>query len=178
MTLTAAPILAVCMKKRYLKSYLAVSLGVITLYAVGLILQVGLHVHYTHLEYGGHIANLPAWPLLDPNNAATVVNLGLVPCFWMMLRKPKWAVLVAVLSVALLLAESKGGILAAFVACTIISWHRWGETFAVLWLAALLLAYSFLASVLGDGALSIQGLHRAAPRNVGRRAGPSSSSVP
>ena len=65
-----------------------------------------------------------------------MVNLGLVPCFWVALRKPKWAVLAAALFVALLLTESKAGLLAAFVACYILSWHRFGETFAVLGLTA------------------------------------------
>jgi O-antigen ligase len=67
-----------------------------------------------------------SWPLLDPNNAAAVINAGLIPSLYMAVRKTKWLVLVVVFGVALFLTVSKAGMIAAAIACIIIGYDAFG----------------------------------------------------
>lgn len=134
--LAAAPMIAVCMRPQFIKNYLAVSLGIILLYGLGLITQVILQVHYTVFYYPSHFSwRLPAWPLLDPNNAACIMVIGLVPCFYMLLERKiqrwLWMFPVFICSTGLLLTECKAGFLAAGLACLILLYQRLSRAFAI-----------------------------------------------
>lgn len=124
--LASLPILALTMRKEYLKSFLIAALAVVTVYAVGLIIQMLLHVQYTNYNYPIWFRGSPAvaWPLLDPNNAAAIVNMGLIPCFYLAMRDKRWFALVGIFSFALFATASKMGAIAGSVACIILLAHR------------------------------------------------------
>lgn len=124
--LAAMPCVALSMRKEYLKSHLIAASIVLTTYAVGLIVQMLLGVHYTNINYFSDWRGLPivSWPLLDPNNAAAVINMGLIPCFYMALRKPKWWALVGIFVFSLVATASKTGSIVAFFAITAILTER------------------------------------------------------
>lgn len=109
--MAAAPILALSMRKEYLQDYITATLVVLVIYAVVLIGEMVFTIGYTNynvLVVGrNHLAS--AWPLMDPNNAACVMNTALLPCFYMALRKPKWFWLCAVFCVALYATASRTG---------------------------------------------------------------------
>lgn len=111
--LIAMPMLALAMREEYLRGHLEAALIVVTCYAIGLIVQTLLHVQYTNINYPAKILSFPAvaWPLLDPNNAAAIVNMGMMPCFYMALRKRKWWALVAIFAFAMFATGSKTGAL-------------------------------------------------------------------
>jgi hypothetical protein len=122
--LAAMPSLALCLRKEDLKPYFAGFLAVAALYAGGLVLQMWLDVRTTAYHYEGRYA----WPLLDPNNAAMVVNMALIPCLHMALNEGRrWHGPVALFCAA-------GA--AAFVLCS----ARYGRGFVPAALAALALA--------------------------------------
>lgn len=133
--LAAAPMLAICMRPQYLKSYIAVSFSVVLLYGLGLILQVVLHMHYTVFDYPSHLGfnyRLPAWPLLDPNNAACIMVIGLVPSFYMCLeRRALWLLPASICLIGLLLTECKAGLLAAGIASLVLLYHRLNRAFTM-----------------------------------------------
>jgi O-antigen ligase len=126
--LIAMPSLALCLQKDNLPAYLKCFGGVITAYAVGLVAQKLLHVHYTNFDYNGRIA----WPLLDPNNAACVVNIALVPCFYAMLtRDTCYGFLCTLFAAALYATGSKAGIGSTAACCTLIAFRHYGLRFAL-----------------------------------------------
>ena len=113
----AMPAVALSMRKEFLQNHLNAALAVLTVYAVGLIVQLALHVEYTNINYlSNWMIPSVAWPLLDPNNAAAVVNIGLIPCLYMALRKPRWWALVGIFSFALFATASKTGCIIAALA--------------------------------------------------------------
>lgn len=119
--LAAMPLLALCLRKEYLKFYLAGFGAVITAFAVALIVQWTFRIwppegiRYTWVFDPTHPA--AAWPMVDPNNAAMVLNCALIPCFSLALRKAKWFLLWAIFVAALILTGSKAGIAVAAAAC-------------------------------------------------------------
>lgn len=61
------------------------------------------------------------WPLINPNNAASLINTGLIPCLCLALRDKKKVMifLSALFAAALLATESRGGCISAAVAMTV-----------------------------------------------------------
>jgi O-antigen ligase len=104
--LAAMPTLAVSLRREHLKPYLACFLAVAALYAAGLVAQMALNTQTLLFNYEGR----HAWPLLDPNNAAAVVNMALLPCVYLTLFKQiRWVIPSALFVAALFAAGSKAG---------------------------------------------------------------------
>jgi O-antigen ligase len=126
--LAAMPSLALCLRKEHLKPYCICFGAIITLYALGLGAQLVLNTETTAYNYPGR----HAWPLLDPNNAAAVINLALVPCVWLALFKDlRWSVLCLVFAFALCATGSKAGFAAAGLATLILLTARLGTEFLI-----------------------------------------------
>ena len=126
--LAAMPMMALCLRKENIPACADAFMAVLVLYACGLILQIVLGVHYTVYEYALPCRSFraAAWPMIDPNNAACAVNCGLIPSFYMALRKPKWFVSFVLFAVALFATGSKAGAIAAAVACLILIYEQFG----------------------------------------------------
>jgi O-antigen ligase len=124
--LVAMPSLALCLRPEHLKPYGVGFLTVIVCYSLGLILQMALHTQTTLFNYPGRYA----WPLLDPNNAAAVVNLALLPCVWLALFKDtRWSVLCALFAIALYATGSKAGFSVAALGSLALFSARYGAPF-------------------------------------------------
>jgi O-antigen ligase len=179
-TLAAMPMLALSMKPQYLKSYL-VGFGIVLgVFALGLIAQFALAVDYTAGQSYSWFSTdhkpgeryAAAWPLLDPNNAACVVNMALIPCFWLALnwkRKPKswdpldgqptldyylfsqrslwWIAATIIFLFALIVTGSKAGIACAGIACAALIISRYGVMGAILMLPFTILGGLALPSI-------------------------------
>lgn len=130
--LLSMPSLALCLRKEYLRPYCMFFFSIILAYALGLILQMVLKVEYDHYNIGARYA----WPMLDPNNAAAIVNLALVPCIYLTLFKDvRWALLCGLFAIALYATGSKAGVGAAGAALLIFSICKYGAECAAFWLA-------------------------------------------
>jgi O-antigen ligase len=114
--LAAMPSLALCLRGEALKTCTAGFFAVVTVYAIGLIIQEGLRVELATYNYDGR-----AWPIVDPNNAALVVNAALIPSFFKALRDWKWWFLTGVFALALWTTNSKAGYLTALIVCGIVA---------------------------------------------------------
>lgn len=119
--LASLPIMGLTIHQRRLDSYVGCLGTAVAVYAAGLIVQVLLDVHYSHHNYPGK-----AWPLLDPNNAALVVNFGLIPAFWMSLKDKRFIPLLLLFIGGLLATRSIAGSVAAAGACTTLLAVRFG----------------------------------------------------
>lgn len=110
--LIAMPSLALVLHRENIRHYI-IAFGTITmLFSLGLIYQKLVNMHYTNFDYEGRIA----WPLIDPNNAALVVNTALIPCIWISLFKnERWWVASFVLMFALYATGSKAGFVSLMV---------------------------------------------------------------
>lgn len=125
--LLALPTLAICLKPKYLGSYLRAFGTVVGIYAVMLIVELATgfqtpnpETQYRFFALTGAWGYLKAsaWPMIDPNNAALVINCALIPCFWKALCKVKWFRLVTTLfAAALLCTSSKAGICVGLGTC-------------------------------------------------------------
>jgi O-antigen ligase len=121
--LIALPLLAISLGEADLKNYLWCFGGVVTVYAVGLIVQYALHVTYDVYNLGDRYA----WPLLDPNNGAAVINTALIPALYLALFKGrKWFLWFAVLLLGLAATGSRTGIAVALLAMTYLFTRRYG----------------------------------------------------
>ena len=121
--LASTPMLALCLRKEHLKPYTAGFLAVGSCYAIGLVIQMALHTQTTAYNYEGR----HAWPLLDPNNAAAVVNLAFLPCIWLSLSKDRrWSLLVALFALALYATGSKAGFCVAALGSLVMLSARYG----------------------------------------------------
>lgn len=120
--LAAFPILALSIHRQDMKNHLKNFYIVILIYALGLILQMYLQVKYTNFDYVGRYA----WPLLNPNNAAAVINFALLPSLYLGLRKPKWLISVGILLIALYATHSRAGVMSFGVGSLILLWERFG----------------------------------------------------
>lgn len=144
--LASMPMLALSMKRKYLKSYL-VGFGVVLFsYAMVLVGQFALHVDYTAVgltyhwfSYGNEGLNAAAWPLIDPNNAACVMNMGLIPVFWLTLKDWKWTPILMIFAMALVATGSKAGILVAVGAAAVLIVAHYGERLIQSWFFAALI---------------------------------------
>jgi O-antigen ligase len=114
--LAAMPMLALCLKPEHLKSHLIGFSWVITLYSIGVIIQSVLGVTYTHPNFSAHV-----WPILDANNAAVVINFGLITSFYFALKRPKWWLWFALFAAALVVTKSRAGMGAAGISCAILA---------------------------------------------------------
>ncbi len=139
-TLAAMPVLALSLRKQDIRPHL-VGFGIVLgVYALGLIAQQVLGVHYT-----GNPENVQtgrSWPMLDPNNAAAVLNAGVIASFYLALRHSKrWWAAVALFACALAITHSRAGCVAAAVGClsVLIALRHW-RTIVVLLVAASLTA--------------------------------------
>lgn len=115
--LAAAPLTAICMQPRHLKPTAICFAVVLAIYAIGLVAQELLQVQYTYTNEDG--AQGRAWPLLDPNNAAAVINCGLIPAVYLAMKRPRYFWLVALFAAALYTTNSRAGVVAAVIGCTI-----------------------------------------------------------
>ena len=121
-TLAAMPMLALCMKKQYLKYYIWGFGAVIITFSIGLITQWAFHIAPTNGAYRYTWVFNPAWPaaawpMIDPNNAALVLNCALLPIFYSSLKVSKWIPVGLLLIAALFFTGSKAGIGAAVIGC-------------------------------------------------------------
>lgn len=82
--LAAAPILSLCLRAEHINACAIGALAVLAIYAVGLIAQETLDIRYT-TAWERHSGR--SWPVLDANNAAAILNFGLIGSFWMMIKK-------------------------------------------------------------------------------------------
>ncbi len=129
--LTAMPMLALCLHKDALPDYYKAFFVVFLIYALNLLVQVVLGVHYTTIDYRIYDTYTEkTWPLLDPNNAAAILNIGLIPSVWMATHKKKWWLVAGIFSLALISTCSKAGITAAVVASIIMLMYRYRLSFA------------------------------------------------
>lgn len=130
--LASAPSMALCLRREHLKSYIVGFGTVIGIYAVGLIVQALLHVKYSVYTTDGR-----AWPLMDPNNGACVLNIALIPALYLALFKnSRWWAAAAVVVVAMCLTLSKAGICAACAVLGLMLIYRHGAAFLIFGMAA------------------------------------------
>ena len=127
--LTAMPLLAISLSERDLKPYIKCFGAVLTLYAIGLVAQ--------KIVLGGRVG----WPLLDPNNAACMMQFALIPCLYMAVFKKAdaWGWSVMLFAFALYATGSKTGIAAAGISLLVMLSCQYG---AVAWGIALLAGMS------------------------------------
>lgn len=161
--LLAMPTLALCMKKKYLGGFIKGYGGVVAFYAALLIGEfvvrvktynpaIILDLHQLVGAAGEGLIKAASWPMIDPNNAALVINCALIPCFWKategwnknLSRKSRgysislqksgawryWA-LFTLFSAALLCTYSKTGIAAAGLICAALAVYRSEERWRI-----------------------------------------------
>jgi hypothetical protein len=128
--LLALPSLALCLRKETLLPCVWGFGMVISLYAIGLVLQMLTH---TQMDPAG--GTRYGWPLLDPNNGAAIVNCALIPCLWLTLKDWRWSLPTALFAMALYATGSKAGFAAGSTGGLILLSSLYGEW---VWLAALL----------------------------------------
>jgi O-antigen ligase len=121
--LLAMPMLALGMRPELIKPYIICFGGVIGLYAIGIIAQWVFNATYTNPNF----EKFHIWPMLDPNNAAAVLNFGLIPAFYMALRKSQWWILTALFALAMTITHSRAGVMAGGVACFIVAANYYGQ---------------------------------------------------
>ncbi len=96
--LLAMPTLALSMKRKYLPGFIKGYGGVLTFYAVLLVGELIVRVHNINPPVDFSLMTLTgaasagllkaaSWPMIDPNNAALVMNCALIPCFWKAINK-------------------------------------------------------------------------------------------
>ncbi len=132
MTLAAMPILAACLRMRpaYLRTYYWCFGVVIGGFSIGLFYQF---LHYTVMEPGFVFAHQflgvarirPSWPMLDPNNAAAVMNIGLFPSLYMALRDWRFWPAVLLFLTGIVVTASMAGCMLAAVGCIVVLALRW-----------------------------------------------------
>lgn len=129
--LAALPLTALSITKKNLNGYLKGSFLVIAVYSLGLIAQMVMHVHYTQAAFDYYIGwrggSSAAWPLLDPNNAACIVNIGLIASFYKGLRNHKWLVAWGYFILALVATASRAGALIAALMCLVMLIEHYGR---------------------------------------------------
>jgi O-antigen ligase len=124
--LAAMPSLAVSLRKEHIRPYCICFLTVMTVYALGLVVQLYLNTQTTFINY----ENRHSWPLLDPNNGAAVINLALLPCLYMALFKDlRWWILCLLFATALYATGSKAGFAVAGLGAVTILTIRKGLDF-------------------------------------------------
>lgn len=140
--LAAMPILALCVHEKHLPHLAGCFATVIAVYSAGLIYQALAGVVTRPYNYPGK-----AWPVIDPNNAALIVNFGLIPAFWLTLTDRKYLPLLLLFMGGLLATRSIAGGLAALLACGTLAAARYGPQLGGVLLAAASWAFVVLASL-------------------------------
>lgn len=152
--LAAMPSLALCMKEEYIYTYLKAFGAILTFYACGLLTQMAFDMHYDHYDYGGILGHTAmAWPLIDPNNAAAVLNIGLLISLQSALSYKRWTWLPLIFVAALVTTGSKAGLCAGGLGCALLfSAHFRCNAALIFWGLALLalLTFSFAPETLFD----------------------------
>lgn len=154
--LMTMPSLALCLHKEALPTYLIYLGGAIAVYAGGLILQLSLDTHYTYIQYemasvyDATSVLVHSWPLIDPNNGACLVNILLIPCFWLALKKPKWWFAVAFCLLAIYATGSKAGITAFGAAAVVMTVAYYRLNIATIMWGFAIISVWFLACVTGN----------------------------
>lgn len=137
--LVAMPGLALCLHKKVLPYYLKSFGTAIFIYAIVLIAQLVLHPQFTWYSTGTRYA----WPLLDPNSAAAVLNMALIPATWLALtKKSVWCLPAAILLTAMYATGSKAGFTVYSIAATILLVHRFGLSILLVLLSALIMGFT------------------------------------
>jgi hypothetical protein len=122
--LAIMPCMALCLHDKHVKACITGFTIVLGLYAANLIGQQIFHVHYIGFNVDGHGGR--SWPLIDPNNAACVLNAAVMTFFYMTLRRVPWADwLFALFVTALLITKSRAGIISAGVGCSMLVAERY-----------------------------------------------------
>lgn len=118
--LAALPIALLCLRPEHLRECLIGAGAVLALYAGGVLLQALLHVKNTD--------GMPwhSWPVSDPNNAACLLNFGGIYCFARMLKEKKWLAPWALFTAALMLTESRAGIVTDTLAMMVLYGRKKG----------------------------------------------------
>lgn len=125
--LSALPFLAMTLHPKYIKRCTVVFCVILTLYALGLIYQQYADIRYTYYNFNGGDGR--SWPLLNPNNAAAVMNMAVIPSFYMALRYYRYVPLFIIFATALLITRSQAGILIGAGCCFLVASHRFGPKF-------------------------------------------------
>lgn len=136
--LASMPALALCLKRANLPQYVRCFGAVIGLYVIGLIGQLLFSVHYTVLDFEGR----RAWPLIDPNNAAAIINIGLIPSFYFLLRGTLgrlWVEAFVIMALGVFITGSVTGIAVAIGVCGLIAIFYYGALSLLLAVPAALL---------------------------------------
>lgn len=121
--LLAMPCLALTIRKEHISMYVKSFGGVITLYAIGLIAQLIIHPSFTFYDTGPRYA----WPLLDPNCGAAVLNIALIPALWLAMFKDfRYYLLSAVLIGGVCATGSRAGFMSFGAAASILIAVRYG----------------------------------------------------
>jgi len=117
--LMAGPMLALCMKKDTLPYYIKAFLGVAFAYILGMYLQLAMDVEYAPYNYVmwyGRTA--PVWPIIDPNNAACVLNIALPAFLYAAFYNWRLSFLPALTAGAIILTGSQAGCVTAALTST------------------------------------------------------------
>lgn len=116
--LLAMPMVAISLtyQPKYIKDYSVAAFVIIAIYALLIIAQGLIQFPYSNPQFD----NVPVWPMLDANNAAAVLNFGLIPSFYFALRNRRWWFLVALFAAAMVITHSRAGMGAAIIACFIL----------------------------------------------------------
>lgn len=151
MWILAAPsLILLTLQKHHLRPTLYWVGGAVLLYALGIIAQEFLDMQYTT---GQGPAAGRSWPVVDANNGAAILNFALIPCiaaayYWRM-----WLVAVIPLAYALILTNSRAGVLALIAAGLVMLWS---------------VNKRLTALILGVGAYLYIGLHYLMPQSIYR----------
>ena len=156
--LAALPMLALSMREENLHSYCVATLIVLTGYALLLIGEMLLHTQYTFYSVAIRSQDRLAasWPLLDPNNAGCIMNFGLIPCFYLGLRNPKWFALVGIFAFALFATASRTACFCGALSCLILVFEFCPVAMAILPVAGFILLIDFPHSIFHDPSLLIR----------------------
>lgn len=129
--LASMPSLAICLRHEHVKPYCWCFGSVIVLYAVGLLVQAGFHVTYDNYNLGDRYA----WPMLDPNNGAALLNLALIPLTWLMFYKDlRFFFPSVIVAAALSVTGSFAGMIEAAFGLVAITSARYGAATLLTWI--------------------------------------------
>lgn len=136
--LATTPTLALCLRREHIRPYCYCFGGVIALYAGGLFLQMEMGVVYDNYNLiDDNLRHRYAWPLLDPNNAAVIIDMMLIPLVWLGLFKRRWWTLIIMILIGGMVATgSKTGVACLGLAIIIMTCARYGAGWFYAWLAA------------------------------------------
>lgn len=117
-TFTALPLMVVCLREEDLRGYLKGFAIVLFIFVLGIDAQ-----KLMGLGQDGRVA----WPLLDPNNSAAVINLLFTPCVYLCINKKLLGrVLLLPVAFALYATGSKTGIAAAAISSCLLLTYYYG----------------------------------------------------